>query len=164
MPSRTRPRRGTAERVSAAVGVVFQVSAMKAQMVRNMAPASTSARPISRRPNISQDQAALKTRFAAHTVNAAPQPSACQTSQPATAIMAYRIVHAGANSQSGGVQDGLFRVLYHSPGMKSAPLKAATVTAARNANNESQFSIVRPACCAARRRSIVAWWWATPEV
>ena len=38
-----------------------------------------------------------------------------QTKYNAIPIRMYRVVHAGANSQLGGLKKGLFRVAYHVP-------------------------------------------------
>jgi hypothetical protein len=49
------------------------------------------------------------------------------------------MVHAGPNSQSGGVQRGLLRDFYQLPGMNMAPLSATAKTMARKGKKLNQF-------------------------
>ena len=49
------------------------------------------------------------------------------------------LVHATGNIQLGGVHDGLFRVLYHSPGGKTAPVVPALAQAKRNKKNKNKL-------------------------
>jgi len=49
------------------------------------------------------------------------------------------LVHTTGNVQLGGVHEGLFRVLYHSPGGKTAPVVPAPAQAKRNKRNKNKL-------------------------
>src|SRR3954447_8001381 len=67
--------------------------------------------------------------------NAAPaMPASRQTNQPETAMVRYRTVQIGANSQFGGRHRGLTSRSYQPPGRNTAPGMAARKHAARNAS------------------------------
>lgn len=68
-----------------------------------------------------------------YQLSAVDQPVRRQTSQPLTAIIAYRTVQTGPNSHDGGAQDGWTRLLYSFavPATPSPPISAATVTATK---------------------------------
>lgn len=91
------------------------------------------------RPNIRYDHTALRKRPIAQIAIAAVQPRAFQASHPATAIIAYSAVQATGKTQFGGVQAGLFRAAYHSPGLNDEPEDAASATKTAKTVNDTKF-------------------------
>src|SRR5215207_11489567 len=88
-------------------------------------------------PKKSGVQAAFSTNCKAKTAsgNAAPaKPASRQTNQPDTAIMRYRTVQTGANSELGGRHRGLTSRSYQAPGRNTAPGMATRKHAATNAS------------------------------
>src|SRR5918995_7307174 len=88
-------------------------------------------------PKKSGVQAAFSTSCKAKMAsgNAAPaKPASRQTNQPETAMVRYRTVQIGANSQFGGRQRGLTSRSYQPPGRNTAPGMAAKQHAATNAS------------------------------
>src|SRR5512136_2789262 len=78
---------------------------------------SANARPGIWRPKNSADQPTFSTSWTANHRRASQLagPPRRQTSHPATAIIAYRMVQTGPKTQAGGFHEGLARPAYQLP-------------------------------------------------
>src|SRR3712207_2328957 len=109
-------------------------------MAHHRTTMSTNAQPYRPAPKKIGVQAALSRSWIAYGSSAALAPTRRQASQPERAIIAYRMVQTGPNSQDGGAHAGRSRLAYSLavPLTASAPNVAAAVTASPNAASPAQ--------------------------
>lgn len=113
---------------------------MVAPRTETYSGAITNSAPFKRRrPKKIGVHSVLNAAWQAQNARATPLPSMLAARAPAMEIRIYMLVQATGNTQSGGVHEGLFRVLYHSPGGNMAPVAPALVQARKNRRNKNKL-------------------------
>jgi hypothetical protein len=113
---------------------------MKPTIVSHMPAMSIIARSMRFWPNISSDHNPLGRILATQNAKAVDQPARRQTRYPAMAMRMYNTPQTGPNSQFGGVNQGLIRPLYQTPGRNDPP-KAPTASIARANGRNISFEL-----------------------
>src|SRR5579871_1514257 len=95
---------------------------MKAVMVANIATTMTRAVPILLREKNTGDHKKFRLNWTNHKIMAALAGARSHVLHPTMPIKTKSAIQTGANIQSGGLKDGLFKAAYHRPGTLRYPI------------------------------------------